>query len=112
MTLEGGGVVFSVEEATVFDFARVMPLTLDELSAEGEAEYEFTEGEGTLLLAARPDHRIAVTADFEEGEIVCGYEELRAAVHGAARGLLERIGAESPAALRNPHVAGLAEALG
>ncbi len=87
VVIEGGGVVFSVEQVTVFDFARVMPLALDELAQEGEAEYEFTEGEGTLVMTARPDRRISVTADFEDGEIVCGYEELREAVYGAAKGL-------------------------
>ncbi|MET9092229.1 hypothetical protein ABZX72_09090 [Streptomyces cyaneofuscatus] len=111
VVIEGGGVVFSVEQVTVFDFARVMPLALDELSQEGEAEYEFTEGEGTLVMTARPDRRISVTADFEDGEIVCGYEELREAVYGAAKGLLDRIADESPAALRNPPIAKLAAAL-
>ncbi|MFE7459931.1 hypothetical protein [Streptomyces sp. NPDC057554] len=111
VTIEGGGVVFSVGQVTVFDFARVMPLALDGLPEKGKAAYEFTEGEGTLLMAARPDRRISVTADFEDGEIVCGYEALREAVYGAARGLLHLIRAESPAALRNPHIAKLAAAL-
>ncbi|MET9051877.1 hypothetical protein ACIRRX_24945 [Streptomyces bacillaris] len=111
VVIEGGGVALSVDQVAVFDFARVMPLALDDLAREGKGAYEFTEGEGTLLMAARPDGRIVVTADFEDGEIVCGHEALREAVSRAARGLLDQIGRESPVALRNPHIAKLAAAL-
>lgn len=111
VVIEGGGVVLSVEDVTVFDFARGMLYALKDLEKDGEAEYEFTEGEGSLLMSVDSKHMVRMTADFDDGTIVCDYEQLSAAVRGCGRSLLDVITASSPEALRNPHIAELAASL-
>ncbi|MEW2121218.1 hypothetical protein AB0945_39995 [Streptomyces sp. NPDC005474] len=111
VTLEGSGVAFSVEEVTVFDFARGMLYALGDLGKDGEAEYDFTEGEGSLLMNIRSDQLVEVTADFTDGTITASYAQISSAVREASLGLLERIEASCPKALRNTYIAELAAEL-
>ncbi|WP_035805320.1 hypothetical protein [Kitasatospora mediocidica] len=110
VVIKAGDVEFPMTRVTVFDFARAMLVAFAQARESGTAEYDFTEGEGSIFLRV-DGSALRVDCDFADGFVESTVDEFQESLVGAGLSLVGQLRQSFPGILENSHVKALASAL-